>query len=110
LTPAASGYAFNELCTFDEGDGDMPSSPLVAGANGVLYGQTLYGGPNEGGIVYQLTPASSGYTVHVIHRFLRRPGGLNPYGPLVLKNGALFGTASSGGDFTSDGTVFEIGL
>jgi hypothetical protein len=108
LTPAGAGYAFDTVYTFNGRDGETPSSPLILGTNGVLYGQTLYGGPNHGGTVYELSPTKSGYALGVLHRFLRKPAGLNPYGPLLFANGALFGSTSSGGDFGEDGTIFEI--
>ncbi len=99
LTPPASGKgnwtktllnAFN-----DQKNGMDPVGPLIFDAKGALYGSTLAGGPGSGGVVYKLTPRTSGpWGDHVLYTGLP----LNtPYAPLILDaQGDLYGTSQTG--------------
>lgn len=125
LTPPASpGAAWTEtrLYSFagaNDGDGANPSTGVVVGNDGVLYGTTSQGGsegyPYDGcncGTVFSLTPpASPGgpWTETVIHIFTNSGGdGANAVaGVLIGKGGVLYGTTQSGGT-SGDGTVFSL--
>ena len=52
-------------------DGEIPDAGLTDGRDGFLYGTTLGGGPNGGGVVYRLRPDGSGY--QVLHAFPAPP-------------------------------------
>jgi|HubBroStandDraft_1064217.scaffolds.fasta_scaffold01635_11 uncharacterized repeat protein (TIGR03803 family) len=113
LTPPASGGAWTEtvLHSFGGGDdGTYPYGGVVAGANGVLYGTTNYGGASGMGIVYELAPpAVSGgaWTETVLHNFGGSDGAY-PYSTVtVAANGALYGTTELGGTYDF-GTVYEL--
>lgn len=99
---AASLHAFGST-----GDGCQPYSGVVMGRSGVLYGTTLWGGANNSGTVFWLTPpATAGHpwteTVYSLS------AGAYPYGGLAIgPSGALFGTTSGGGT-GGGGTVFEL--
>ncbi len=87
--------------------GIFPSGNLVFDAAGNLYGTTLEGGTYNQGEVYELTPAEGQWTQTIIHAFVPRNDGEEPYGGLFIDPaGNLWGTAWAGG---SDywGTVFE---
>ncbi|HEY3638441.1 MAG TPA: choice-of-anchor tandem repeat GloVer-containing protein [Rhizomicrobium sp.] len=80
-----------------EGDGGDPVSPLIADADGNLYGTTAVGGTDvNGGTVFKLSPGS---TETVLHNFT---GGANdgayPMSGLYRDaQGNLYGTTSQGG-------------
>jgi uncharacterized repeat protein (TIGR03803 family) len=99
LTPSESGYVETILWNFGNAhDGAEPSSGLTPGAGGALYGTTVRGGSRNGGTVYELAPAASGYSETIVHGF----GGLracqSPSGGVAIAgNGILYGTTSFGG-------------
>jgi uncharacterized repeat protein (TIGR03803 family) len=113
LTPPVSGGGWTEIVlhSFGSGaDGAYPYAGVVAGAKGVLYGTTNYGGASGMGIVYELAPPAipgGAWTETVLHNF-NGGDGAYPYASLALaENGTLYGTTELGG--TSDyGTVFEL--
>ena len=89
-------------------DGRYPDSGLTAGGDGNFYGTTTYGGANDLGTVFKITPAG----VHtVLHSFAGGPSdGQYPASGLDLGNdGALYATTTAGGTF-GGGTFFKITL
>jgi uncharacterized repeat protein (TIGR03803 family) len=119
LTPRASaGGAWNEqvLYSFAGGaDGDWPSSGVLIGDGGVLYGTTRLGGTTtycgNCGAIYSLTPPVStgdAWTESLIYTFPNYFGGIFPLGDLAIGDGGvLFGEAESGGT-SMHGTVFSL--
>ncbi len=111
---AASGITFNPLYSFTGGnDGANPISGLVADSAGNLYGTTQFGGTNDTGSVFKITPSGA---ITVLHDFGEVDGSTNdedgdggsPIGALVLGNdGNLYGTTFEGGAYGS-GTIFQI--
>jgi uncharacterized repeat protein (TIGR03803 family) len=90
-------------------DGTNPQG-LVFGANGNLYGETITGGGNGFGTVFQLTASKGGvWSEKVVHNFNFSNGdGYYPYTGLVVDaSGNLYGTTEWGGAYNS-GTVFEL--
>jgi uncharacterized repeat protein (TIGR03803 family) len=120
LTPTASGsWTETILHSFsysDNTDGYAPSSSLIFGPSGRLYGTTIDGGaynfPSGGyGTVFELTPAAGGaWTETLLHSF--NDNGLDGFYPtsslIVDASGRLFGTTTEGGNINNGGTVFEI--
>lgn len=113
--PPAAGGAWTEtvLHSFTgagDGDGAFPVASVVVGSDGLLYGTTLEGGADLTGTVFQLSPplvAGEPWTETVLCS-LWGAGGGTPYGGLALgPNGALYGTASSGGA-VGPGAVFKL--
>ena len=103
--PATPGGAWTEttLYNFAGGtDGVYPEAAVTIGADGSLYGTTVYGGGTGCGAgygcgtVFRLTPpATTGgtWTETVLHAFTGGADGSNPYAGLVFgKDGALYGT------------------
>jgi uncharacterized repeat protein (TIGR03803 family) len=112
LTPRKSGYSETVLRSFSVGSDGYAPDGLVAGKNGVLYGDTLAGGQNGCGVgcgtIFKLTPKESGYTFSVVYRF--RPGtdANQPVGaPVLDKNGAIYGVTQFGGS-SNNGVVFKL--
>lgn len=115
-----SGAAWTKTILFDfeGGTGDYPSSKVVFGSNGTLYGTAAEGGSGlGGGTVFQLTaPASVGgtWTQTVLYSL---PGGdFAPHTPLgqllIASSGAIYGTSNSDGYsccyIPTGGTVFQL--
>jgi uncharacterized repeat protein (TIGR03803 family) len=111
LTPSALGYTESVLYSFTGSpDGSAPYGNLVFDKNGALHGTTRGGGvPScDCGTIFKLTRSGSGYAESVMHSFSGNTDGASPYAGLIIdKQGALYGTASSGGS-AGNGTVFEL--
>jgi uncharacterized repeat protein (TIGR03803 family) len=114
LTPPATPTgAWDEavLYGFSGGsDGALPTSGVVIGGGGVLYGATANGGASNAGTVFSLTPpASAGgaWTESVLHSFAGGADGASPQGRVLVGPGGLYGTTYSGGT-SGCGTVFQL--
>ncbi|HEY5046563.1 MAG TPA: choice-of-anchor tandem repeat GloVer-containing protein [Rhizomicrobium sp.] len=98
------------LYAFGDGSyGKRPEAGLVADKAGNLYGTTFYGrGCKQGacGTVFKLAPDGT-ETVLYAFKGHGQPRGANPAAPLLLKNGLLYGTTTTGG-INNDGVVFSV--
>ena len=111
--PAVSGGPMTETILHEfgvsEGDGCQPSTPLVLGPGGVLYGTTSTStGSSHLGTLFELTPPASvggSWTETILHTFNGTDGD-NPIGITVGPNGTLYGIA--GGGANGVGTVFAV--
>jgi hypothetical protein len=79
-------------------DASSPDSRLVFDTAGNMYGVTFFGGAENEGAAYEVTPSSGSWTESVIYSFNPDAGlGVGTYlpnGPLVLdQSGNLYGTA-----------------
>lgn len=90
--------------------GSLPIGGLTADSAGNLYGVTFYGGTYGNGIVYKLSPSSSGWDISVLYSF--NPGAGDGWGatspPILDAAGNLYGTAEFGG--TGGCGVFGCGI
>jgi uncharacterized repeat protein (TIGR03803 family) len=104
---AAPAQTFKSLVNFDGTDGSGPYfMSLVQGADGSLYGVTFYGGANNLGTVFKVTPAG---TLTTLHSFAGYPtDGAHPGAGLVLSTDGDFYGTTEGGGANNDGTVFRI--
>ena len=92
-----------------DGDGRDPSTRLVGGNDGMLYGTTQNGGPppTSWGTVFKLSQDGGNYTVLKAFGF-NSPEGSNPKGTLTFgSDQMLYGMAASGGGF-GKGTLFRL--
>jgi uncharacterized repeat protein (TIGR03803 family) len=123
LSPNSSGgwtysVIYNFGASFAGGEG--PQATLLVDATGNLYGSTISGGNTGGicasgcGVVFELSPSSSGtWTGTVLHSFTGTDGSW-PRAPLIFDAvGNLYGTTQYGGDTSACGnggcgTVFEL--
>jgi uncharacterized repeat protein (TIGR03803 family) len=90
------------------GDGNLPISSLIMGADGNLYGTTPTGGSGtNAGTVFKLTLKGK---EDVLHSFAGADDGASPIGSLVMDaTGNLYGATSAGGlGDASVGTVFKL--
>ena len=121
LTPSSAGqwketvlYSFCPGTTVQCNDGASPVGGPILDSFGNLFGTTLYGGPYNNGIVFELTPTSSGPWVdNVLYAFSGSNDGANPVSPLIFNTaGALLGTTQNGGDanctFGPCGVLFQL--
>ncbi len=114
LEIAKGSNTVNVLTAFNGTNGEDLDGGLIMDSSGNLFGTTSGGGEefdpgaeHEGyGTVFEITAGT-----HSMATLAEFDGydGENPRGDLFMdSNGNLYGTASSGGDTNSDGTVFEI--
>jgi uncharacterized repeat protein (TIGR03803 family) len=103
INTGGGGYALLHSFT-NSPDGLSPQGGLVLGGSR-LYGTTSGGGTNGDGTIYAINTDGTGYTQ--FYSFTNQPDGLYPYGEMVLANGVLYGTCSSGGT-NNTGTIFTI--
>ena len=117
LTPfGSSGYYSEKILLSLSGrkGGKEPHAALILDKKGALYGTTVGGGYYGFGTAFKLTPSGSGYSQRYSERVLHNfnfNNGAWPEAELTFgTTGALYGTASGGGNhgFDSLGTVFEL--
>lgn len=107
ITPTGT---LNTLHTFSFSDGAYPTSPLVIGADGRLYGTASEGGsPNGGaGTVFAITTGGAFSTVYA---FDTTGGPAAPSGALVQgANGNFYGVTAAGGTACGggNGTIYYV--
>ena len=94
-----------------DGSNAYPYAGLIRDKKGNLYGTTIFGGANNDGMVFEVSPPEAGgsWTETILHTFAGAPGdGQRPFaGLMVDKAGNLCGTTWYGGAYNS-GTVFEV--
>ncbi len=114
---ATSAGAVTTLYTFSAGsngvnsDGSYPSGGLVQGADGNFYGVARFGGVNDTGTVFQMTPAGGFLT---LDSFAALDGGnYNATGAFPTKaliqgqDGNFYGVAGYGGTYGA-GVIFKV--
>ncbi len=110
--PTQQGGAWTEtvLYSFQDGtDGSYPASALTFDGTS-LVGATPFGGASNFGTVFQLKPPKrkgGAWTESILYNFTGRGDGGKPYGGLVFKTKALYGTTLNGGP-SGQGAVFEL--
>jgi uncharacterized repeat protein (TIGR03803 family) len=106
-TASAAGHE-KVLHFFLDRPAEYPATTLVADTAGNLYGATPFGGAQNDGTVYELSPRSGGgWSYHVLHVF-KGPDGVSPQGKPVLDSlGNLYGTTYQGGA-QGCGTVYQL--
>jgi uncharacterized repeat protein (TIGR03803 family) len=120
LIPQAGGlWAEKILHNFSNtgADGASPEAGVILDSSGNVYGTTLSGGANKGhtggsyaGTVFELMPAGGEWTEKILYSFPQsRYDAAGPFASLIFDAaGNLYGTTSSGGQYFSNGTVFEL--
>jgi uncharacterized repeat protein (TIGR03803 family) len=107
ITAAGTVTLLHTFCT-QSGcpDGYNPTAALVQGSDGNLYGETLFGGPNGYGAVFQITTSGTMTTLSSFNS----TDGSEPTGGLVQgSDGNFYGTTSQGGSAGGQaGTVFKM--
>jgi uncharacterized repeat protein (TIGR03803 family) len=107
-------------------DGSLPNGQPVVDSAGNVYGTTYEGGRYNQGIVWKLTPVTTGkeagtYEEKILHTFSSAASGDYPYAGVTLdSSGNIYGTTTQGGKYqactnstgskTGCGTVFELAV
>lgn len=106
---AGQGPAFTTLYSFQGGsDGKQPTSGVILGTDGALYGTTFLGGTTNDGSVFSLAPGTGGSWTHTVLLSFNGPDGKKPSASLTFNSkGVLYGTAALGGS-AGGGTVFAL--
>jgi uncharacterized repeat protein (TIGR03803 family) len=119
-TPVCCGAAFKitpdgtltTLHDFTGGvDGGTPTDGLTLGTDGNLYGTTLFGGANNYGTIFKITPQGD---LTTLYSFTDGMDGAYPNSaPIEGANGEFYGTTSEGGVTTCEdgdgcGTLYKI--
>jgi uncharacterized repeat protein (TIGR03803 family) len=94
-------------------DGSTPTSRLIRGTGGILWGTTIAGGAFGNGTVYRVNP---GGTDAILHSFTGGAEGGVPYtGVIRDAAGNFYGATNGGGDLTCNynngngcGTIYKI--
>jgi uncharacterized repeat protein (TIGR03803 family) len=111
MVNTSSGYSLKTLWSFKYSDGAAPTGPLIADADGDLFGTTQGGGAGGQGTVFELVNGASGYTLKTLASFgatgSDSTGSFLYAGLTADARGDLFGATYSGGDH-GYGTVFEL--
>jgi uncharacterized repeat protein (TIGR03803 family) len=112
LTHSAGIWKQSVIHTFTGGnDGSGPGSGVAFDKQGNIYGTTPTGGAKGQGVIYELKPGSTGWSLNVIHTFTGGADGAGgSAGRLIFDAaGNIYGVATVGG-VNGDGTVFELTL
>ncbi len=108
-----AGYVFNasaqtetNLYSFSGGGNNNSHGGLVQGSDGNFYGTTAFGGVNESGTVFRISPSGS-FTN--LYSFGNSPAdGSGPFGGVIEGSDGNFYGTTSGGGVSNAGTVFRI--
>jgi uncharacterized repeat protein (TIGR03803 family) len=105
ITPAGVFTMLYSFCAQTGcGDGSQPIGGLTLSTDGNLYGTTEYGGTDNYGTVFQITPDGA---LTTLHSFDLTDGAYPETGVVQAANGDFYGTTSSGGTF-GGGNVFRL--
>jgi uncharacterized repeat protein (TIGR03803 family) len=106
------GPSYEIIYSFQGGnDAELPYSqdaPLTY-SGGVFYGMAAGGTTGEGcgvscGTAFEVTPTGSESVLYV---FKGEPDSGNPFGPLIVVDGSMYGVGASGGTH-GDGTIYTL--
>jgi uncharacterized repeat protein (TIGR03803 family) len=111
ITPSGKLTTLYSFCSASGcTDGANPYAGLVLATNGNFYGTTLFGGVNNYGTIFEITPNG---TLTTLYSFCSKSGctdGSGVIAPLVqATNGSFYGTTCEAGCYGAGGygTVFE---
>jgi uncharacterized repeat protein (TIGR03803 family) len=116
ISPSDSGWVETVLYSFTGGaDGAAPEAGLAWDASGNLYGTTRAGGDLTAcltigcGVVFELSPSSTGWQETVLHTFTGAADGGYPQASVIFDaNGNLYGTTVAGGNGVGSCTIYNV--
>jgi uncharacterized repeat protein (TIGR03803 family) len=118
VSPPATSNAFapwnyNLLLDFTGNNGAAPTrlDPLRFDSAGNVYGAATYGGPDNDGVIYKLSPSGGGWTESVLYSFTGGSDGYHLRGMTFDDQGNIYGVAAYGGNSDCEygcGTVYKL--
>jgi uncharacterized repeat protein (TIGR03803 family) len=106
LNPDGSGFQVMHDFAGAPSDGNSTQSGLILGADGMLYGDTIWGGTHDAGTVFRIKTDGSGY--EVLHNFNATNGAYYKSALVQGVDGMLYGTTIGGGSVGQVGVVFKL--
>jgi uncharacterized repeat protein (TIGR03803 family) len=108
ITPSGTLTRLYSFCSLSDcTDGENPEAALVQASDGNFYGTTAYGGANNAGTIFKITPSGTLITLHTFDQI----DGAQPYATLVQDTNANFyGTTTVGGANGNYGTVYSLSM
>ena len=104
----APAQTLTTLASFNGANGNEPMGALVQGNDGNFYGTTIYGGPNNRGNIFKVTPSGTLTNLYTFCPQQPCSDGFQPYTGLVKgTDGNFYGVTARGGP-TDHGTIFRI--
>jgi len=104
-------HSFSAMVGGKNTDGAQPTSGLILGGDGYLYGVTPSGGKYGKGVIYRITPAGAFaplYYFPAVNSESENVDGATPMGELTkTAAGVFYGVANSGGP-DGDGLIYKI--
>jgi uncharacterized repeat protein (TIGR03803 family) len=109
IVPGGRLTTFYSFCAETNcSDGAIPMAGLVQATNGNFYGVTSADGANNGGTIFEITPAGELTTLYSFCAQSLCADGTSPTSALIqATDGNLYGTTPSGGA-NGDGTLFKV--
>ena len=89
-------------------DGSLPDAGLVEGTDGNFYGTTFWGGTQNQGTIFKITPNGSLTTLYSFCPVGFCPDGANPHASLIQAPDDNFYGTTAGGGATNHGEIFRI--
>ena len=114
LTPSGRLTTLYSFCSQANcTDGETPSSRLIQGIDGNLYGTTFMGGAEKAGTVFKITPSGTLTTVYSFCSVVASGpehclDGAQANGLIQGRDGNFYGTTTDGGANLLGGTVFKL--
>lgn len=92
------GWTYSVIHSFHNTEGANPRSGVVLDGSGNIYGTTYSGGSSGFGVVYRLSPnTSGGWNVTVLHNFTAGADGGSPNALIIGASDVFYGTTYLGG-------------
>ncbi len=92
---------------FDNASGNLSFTPLILGNNERLYGNTLGGGANGFGTLFEFDPITNNFVI--LHNFDNNTTGRSPGSLTQATNGKIYGSTALGG-INGKGIVYSYDL
>jgi uncharacterized repeat protein (TIGR03803 family) len=108
LVKLSQNLTLTAMSPFNYEDGALPSSTLVQGLDGKLYGTAQLGGTNGGwGTIFRVSPQAQNGPITGLFSFNNNNGATPVAGLAQDADGTLYGTTYSGGAHNA-GTLFKL--
>ena len=110
ITPAGTLKTLYSFCAqTDCADGSIPPAGLIQGTDGSFYGVTTSGGEAGSGTVFKINPKGNLTTLYSFCAQTNCADGSSPNSNLLQgSDGNFYGVTYTGGNATSNGTVFNL--